>query len=355
MKLPLIVLSIVSAIIVGALSFYYWPKITSFKPQNQTETQKPKPLEKYTYDNLSKAEFKESDITLGKVLKDDPEFTSQVFYLYVEGKRVSGLINTPKQPGTYPVILMLRGFVEKEIFQTGVGTQRAGEYFTKNGFITLAPDFLGYGQSDNPSDLAIEERFQTYVTTITLLKSIPNLNSQLLALKNFEGSIVSFKEGSFSGGNSQLLSDPERVGIWAHSNGGQIALSVLEITGSNYPTVLWAPVSKPFPYSILYYTDDFEDHGKALRRVVADFEQDYDVEAYSLTNFLDRIQAPIQLHQGTADDAVPVKWSDNLNQSLTDLGKEVGYFRYPGADHNLTPGWNEAVQRSLNFYNEKLK
>lgn len=344
MKLPLIVLSIVLTIVVGAFSAYYWPKITSFKPQNQTESQKPKPLEKYSYENLSKAEFKPSEITLGEILKDEPQYTSQMFYFNVDpslnsgqSKKVSGLINLPKKSGNYAVIVMLRGFVEKEEYSTGVGTQRAGEYFAQNGFITLAPDFLGYGQSENPSDLAIEERFQTYITVLTLLKSIPNLNNQLSAI------------------NNQLSSDPYRVGIWAHSNGGQIALSVLEITGSNYPTVLWAPVSKPFPYSILYYTDEFEDHGKALRKVVADFEVDYDVEAYSLTNFLDRIQAPIQLHQGTADDAVPVKWSDNLNQSLKDQELELEYFRYPGADHNLTPGWNEAIQRSLKFYQEKLK
>lgn len=344
MKLPLIVLSIVLAITIVILGTYYLPKINIFKNQPKESTPKPKPLERYNYDNLSKAEFKPSEITLSEILKDEPKYISQIFYFNVDPslnsgqvKKVSGLINMPKETGTYPVIVMLRGFVDKEIFQTGVGTQRAGEYFASNGFITLAPDFLGYGQSDNPSDLAIEERFQTYVTAITLLKSIPSLNHELLTI------------------NYSLQSDPNRIALWAHSNGGQIALSVLEITGASYPTVLWAPVSKPFPYSILYYTDDIEDHGKALRKVVADFEADYDIEAYSLTNFLDRIQAPIQLHQGTTDDAVPVKWSDNLNQSLKDEGLEVEYFKHPGSDHNLTPGWNEAVQRNLEFYRKNLK
>lgn len=345
MKLPLIVLSIVLTVIVGFFSIYFIPEILNQKPQeSKTASPKPKPLEKYTYDNLSKTEFIPSKITLGEILKDEEKFTSRKFYFYVDSKKVSGLINIPKIDGTYPVILMLRGFVEKEKYQTGIGTQRAGEYFVQNGYITIAPDFLGYGESDKPSDLAIEERFQTYVTILTLLKSIPNLNGQLLALKNSEGSNV----------NSQLLSDPERVGLWAHSNGGQIALSVLEITGTNYPTVLWAPVSKPFPYSILYFTDEFDDRGKALRKAVASFEEDYDVEAYSPTNFYDRIQAPIQLHQGSADNAVPIQWSNILKKSLKDLNKEVEYFIYPGADHNLTPSWNAAVARSLNFYNKNL-
>jgi dipeptidyl aminopeptidase/acylaminoacyl peptidase len=348
MKFPLIVLAIVLTVISAFFSAYYFPKFLNLKSQDlKSIAQKPKPLEKYTYENLSKAEFKPSKITFGEMLKDEEEFTARKFYFYVDGKKVSGLINTPKIAGTYPVIVMLRGFVEKEIFQTGVGTQRAGEYFAQNGYITLAPDFLGYGESDKPSDLAIEERFQTYVTVLTLLKSIPDIDLSLIASSRTTSSLIT--------NHSSLQSDVNRIGIWAHSNGGQIALSVLEITGGNYPTVLWAPVSKPFPYSILYYTDEFEDHGKALRRVVADFEKDYDIEAYSLTNFLDRIQTPIQLHQGTADDAVPVKWSNLLNQSLKDLDREIEYFTYPGADHNLTPGWNLAVSRSLRFYQEKLE
>lgn len=338
MKFPIIVLTIVMTVIVGFFSACYFPKFINPKSQEpKSESPKPKPLEKYTYENLSKTNFKPSEITLGEAVKDEKEFTSQIFFFTVEGKKVSGLANFPKKPGTYPIILMLRGFVEKEIFKSGMGTQRAGEYFTKNGFITLAPDFLGYGESDNPSDLAIEERFQTYVTAITLLKSIPNLDSSLLTSRLL------------------LQADVNRLGIWAHSNGGQIALSILEITQGTYPTILWAPVSKPFPYSILYYTDDIDDHGKALRRVVADFEKEYDSEAYSLTNFLDKISAPIQLHQGTADDAVPVKWSDILTKSLEEKDKTVAYFKYPGADHNLTPGWDIAVARSLSFFQKNLE
>jgi hypothetical protein len=34
------------------------------------------------------------------------------------------------------------------------------------------------------------------------------------------------------------------------------------------------------------------------------------------------------------------------------MKKDITYFTYPGADHNLAPiGWSTAVQRSLNFFN----
>lgn len=298
---------------------------------------KEKPLDRYTFSNLKKSKFSIGNIILGKSLKEEENYTSQMFYFNADGKKVSGLLNVPTETGTYPVIVMMRGFVPKEIYTTGIGTNRAGEVFAQNGFITLAPDFLGYGESDNPSQNSMEERFQTYATSLNLLSSLINLNSGLIA--------------SYSG---KIKADLSKVGIWGHSNGGQIALSILEITGRDYPTVLWAPVSKPFPYSILYYTDEFDDRGKALRKVVADFENDYNIELYSLTNFYSWINTPIQIHQGAEDDAVPFRWSDTLVADLGKLKKDVEYFTYPNADHNLLPVWETAVQRSLDFYKERL-
>lgn len=299
---------------------------------------KEKPLDKYTFANLKNTNFKASKITLGRILDKKDNFISQMFYFTVANKKVSGLLNVPKSPGEYPVIVMLRGFVPKENYATGVGTKRAGEVFAAGELITLAPDFLGYGESDKPSKSSIEERFQTYTTALSLLSSIENLNSGLSA--------------SYSG---KIKADLSKVGLWGHSNGGQIALSVLEISGKNYPTVLWAPVSKPFPYSILYYTDEFEDHGKALRKALAIFEKDYDIELYSPTNFLNWINGQIQIHQGENDDAVPKKWSDELKEKLEELKKDVSYFTYQDADHNLIPsGWSQAVERSMEFYRENF-
>lgn len=294
---------------------------------------KEKKLDKYSYPALQKTTFYGSEIVIDKVMKDEKDFISYLFYFYVKGKKVSGLMNVPKKSGKYPAIIMIRGYVDKEIYQPGVGTSHGGEVMAQNGFITLAPDFLGYGYSDKPSTDAMEDRFLTFVSVLELLNSTKNLNT---ALEN------------------KLLSarfDNIHLGIWGHSNGGQIAISVMEISGKDYPTVLWAPVSKPFPYSILYYTDNIDDHGKALRKVVADFEKDYDSEKYSLINYLDWIKVPIQIHQGGLDQEVPQKWSDTLVETLKKKEKDVEYFAYSSEDHNFTQGnWSLVMQRTMAFY-----
>src|SRR3989344_5673752 len=106
-----------------------------------------KPLDRYAFERLKNSVFTASNIEIGRVVKEEPDFESSMFYFNVDGKRVSGLINVPERPGNYPVIVLFRGYVDREIYQTGIGTAHMGEFLAKNGFITLAPDFLGYGES----------------------------------------------------------------------------------------------------------------------------------------------------------------------------------------------------------------
>lgn len=297
-----------------------------------------KPLARYSFERLRQAKIAPSKIALGDEVKREAGFVSRMFYFEDNGKRVSGLLNLPEEEGDYPVIVMSRGYVEKDAFTSGEGTRRTAEEFARNGFITLAPDFLGFGESDMPSKRPIEDRFQTYTTLLSLLASLPTLNDALI--KNPE---------------TLQRADPSKTGLWGHSNGGHITLAILAITGKSYPTVLWAPVSKPFPYSILYYTDEFEDNGKALRKVVADFEREYDIDKYSVTNYFKWINAPIELHQGAADEEVPLRWSDELDEILQEQGIAVTYFTYPGENHNFNSGgWQQAVTRSMDFYQEQF-
>ncbi|MDP1710261.1 MAG: hypothetical protein Q8L28_01465, partial [bacterium] len=220
---------------------------------------KPRPLEKYSFENLSQTYHQEvgpldgGKIEIGKVIAENVDFTSYEFSMEFSPdlsknlKKVTGLINIPKGTGTFPLIVMFRGYVDQEIYKIGMGTQRAGEYFAKNGFIAVSPDFLGYGSSDSESSDIFESRFQTYTTALSLLNTINAL--KVYPLKR---------------GQDHIKVDTNNVFLWGHSNGGQIALAILEITGKPYPTVLWAPNSAKFPYSIIYYLDEASDEGKLL-------------------------------------------------------------------------------------------
>lgn len=275
---------------------------------------KQKPLEKYTIENLSKTKFKPSKINID----------NNIFDFRVGEKKVTGLINLPENNELKPIVILIRGYVDQSIYITGTGTKRVGEFFSDNGYITLAPDFLGYGESDSESSNIFEARFQTYTTILTLLASINKENFPKWDEKN--------------------------IFIWGHSNGGQIAIIILEITEAKYPTVLWAPVTESFPYSVLFYTNESKDQGKFIRKELAKFELEYNVDKYSLTNYLDRIKAPIEYHYGTSDDAIPSEWRDKFVKQMKDLKIDFINYNHSLADHNMNPVWSDVIRKTFLFF-----
>ncbi len=341
MKYAVVIIGFFILVVVGVYVYEYKSTDVLISPVVH-ETQKKKPLLVYRFENLAKTRFTPQQIKWEeKIYSETEDIVSHIVYFKVpllpdETKwgTVSGLLTAPKKEGIYPVIIMLRGFVPDEEYAPGAGTRRVGEGLAKNGYITLAPDFLGYGMSSPPSSDGFESRFQTYTTVLSLLTSLPNLT-------------VTMK-------NELAQPNTKQVGIWGHSNGGHIALSVLAITGKPYPTVLWAPVSKPFPYSILFYTDEYEDRGKLLRKMLSRFETEYDVNLFSPDRYYKNIKAPLSLHQGTADVEVPVSWSEELVEILTGYKINIQYTEYAQADHNLQPGWESALQNSIRFYQTLL-
>ncbi len=293
---------------------------------HQTISSVEKPLDRFSFDRLRLTQFAPNQIAFERVFGETPTYTGHLFTYTWEGKKISGLAHIPKKNGKLPVVIMLRGYVDKEEYQTGVGTARSGQILAENGFITLAPDFLGFGESDPGPLNDLEDRFNRPSQIVQLISSLQTVSQ----------------------------ADPNKLFMWAHSNGGQIALSVLEITKRPIPTTLWAPVSKPFPYSVLYYTDEFSDGGKYLRRMIAEFESEYNADRFSISTFLPDIKAPLIIHQGGADDAVPQEWSDELVTLLKDLGVTVEYFTYPDADHNMKGSWDTVVARDVDFFKKFL-
>lgn len=345
-------------VLIGFLAggFVWWqgsreePMASPFSQTDIAKDEKDRFLDKYAFTELSQRQPGASELKIEQQLKDEDDFTSFLFSFESDGRKITGLFNRPKQSpnleteeatapadllsfeatktgtglkeGKFPVVIMIRGYVDPAEYETGMGTSRAGEYFAQNGFITLAPDFLGYGGSDDPPDNVWEERFLRPVAVIDLMASVSSLPDV----------------------------DSSQLFLWGHSNGGMVALSVLALTGEKYPTTLWAPVSQFFPYDILFYTYEYEDKGRALRAALAEFEQDYDTGKYSFDNYLEWIKAPLQVHQGTADDYIPLNWSNILVERLKQQKNDVLYYTYTGADHNMAGVWNRVVARDLDFF-----
>ncbi len=329
------IIGMIAGLVVALILIFVARQDIFISPFSTSQT-KPLALKKYSFPQLRQSSLLPSRITLTKELNIDTVPPTYQFSFYDNDKRVSGVLMLPPEPGVYPVIVLFRGYVDKEIYSPGIGTKRFAEYLANAGYITLAPDFLGYGDSDLPSFNFFEARFQTYTTALTLLKSLDSANDALLQKKL----------------NYSL--DTSKVGLWGHSNGGHIALSVLAITGQAYPTVLWAPVTKGFPESVLTFANEMDDGGKLIRSEVNKLKNNYDIDHFNPASYYRWIDAPIQMHQGMEDDAVPLEWSDEFVSDMEKKNKEVDYYTYPKDDHNLKLNWGTAAARSVKWYNENL-
>jgi len=316
------VISFLSAIFTGGKMEFLAP-IASLESLQESR----RPLLKYTFSALAKREYQGSEIKFGKTLNDQPTFKSFEFSYLSDGKKVTGLLNLPKKEGKLPVVVMLRGYVDLQIYQTGVGTKKPAEYFAENGFITLAPDFLGYGDSDPEDKDILINRFEKPVTVLNLLSSVKNLSQ----------------------------ADTNNIFLWGHSNGGQIVLSVLEISGQSIPTTLWAPVTRGFPESVLNYSAQLDDNGKIVADRISDFNKEYDPKLFSISGYFEKVTAPIQIHLGTWDEYIKEVWMEEFVEELKSLNKEVTYFTYPKDNHQLKKFWETVVGRDLEFFKKNLK
>lgn len=309
-------------LVVVLLGWICWGKRPLLSPKGEGDFNVYSTWYQYRFDELGRREFEEGEISLGEVQSQSRYGEVRKFYFTVSGKKVSGLAHIPLGKGFFPAVLMVRGYAERQGYYSGSGTDKVAEKLVEKGILTLAPDFLGYGESEAESEDMLEARFAKAETVLALLYSLKSLE----------------------------MVDLDRVGLWGHSNGGQIILSVLEISGLRLPTVLWAPVSKGFPEGVLVYADDLDDGGEAVRGAIEEFEKREDTRFFSIDYWWERVRAAVLVLQGTADKWVETEWSEELVKNLQETGGEARLVKYEGADHNLKQNWSEAVEETLEFY-----
>ena len=287
---------------------------------------------KYDFDGLKdrwrEGEFVGSDFLMGENIKEvelrrknlgyGVDFETEEFWFESQGKKISGMINyRPWESIKSPVVIMVRGYADKSGYYPGFGSWRVADELAKAGFVTISLDFLGYGQSDQESLDMLEARFEKVENVLDLLASVKKLG----------------------------FVDSDKISFWAHSNGGQIVLSALEITGERYPSVLWAPMTNPFPDSVLETIDE----GSSVKREIERFSRRYDTRRYAFENYYDWIKSPILIIQGDNDVWCQVDWQRQVVASLNKVTGEAELVVMPGADHNMTGKWEEAVDKTKTF------
>lgn len=283
-----------------------------------------------------------SEITTEQILPPGSNYDRYLASYQSDGLKIYALLTIPQgqKPVTgWPVIIFNHGYIPPAVYQT---TERYIAYtdaFSSNGFILFKPDYRGHGNSEgNP-----EGAYYSPAYTIDVLNALASLKQHPDV-------------------------DPNRIGMWGHSMGGSITLRSMVVSKDIKAGVIWAGVvanyqdlatnwhrarpfvpsqreqfiSRPGRQSIINKYGTFDQNPVFWRSIAP-------------ISFVQDLSAPIQIHHGTADEEVPLLFSERLNDALKNASKTVEFYTYPNDDHNLSQNLSLALERSVEFFDKYLK
>lgn len=275
-------------------------------------------------------QFNGHDLKLGAVLASNSAYT-RYFITYRSGElTISGIMNIPVGEGPFPILILNHGYIDPSVYTNGRGLKREQDYLARQGFAVLHPDYRNHAQSDRDPDVEVEFRLGYVEDVINAVYAVKTADIPTL--------------------------DTDRIGMLGHSMGGGVTLNTLVVQPELIQAaVLFAPVS-------VDQRDNFERWTKSRPETAQKIIELYGTPADSPTfwneisakYFLDKISTPILLHHGTADDSVPIEWSDELVQALEQHDKFVDYHIYEGQPHEFTAAWPEVMTKTTAFFKSNL-
>lgn len=341
---------ILSILVVSLLSINASKNKTStssiISPSSQKTENKPELNLPLFIDSLRQRKYPASDIKIEETLSPGTYYSRYLASYQSDGLKIYGLFTLPateKPKNGFPAIVFLHGYLRPKEYITTERYVAYQDFFARNGYITFKPDLRGHGKSEGES---VNSNFSPDYVIDTL-----NLVSTFKAYSAI---------------------DPQRIGMWGHSNGGNLTLRSMVISPDIKVGVIWAgvvgdyedllnryrnripwlnpnsPTTAPLSSSIQSFSELIKKYGTPEKS--SPFWSK--IEPY---NYLSQISGPVQLHHGTADSSVPIELSRHLKDALEKEGKIVEYYEYEGGDHNIAePNFTPAIQRSLDFFNKYL-
>ena len=282
----------------------------------------------YYIDTLRGQKLRGNDFSVGEKLEANKGYDKFAISYTSGDLTISGIMNVPKglrpQSG-FPVLILNHGLIPPPMYTSGRGSKREQDFFARRGYITIHPDYRGLASSSPYA--AIHHDFYVGYTqdVMSLIDAIERAPPAFM--------------------------DTRRIGMWGHSMGGGITARVMVLHPEVKAFVLFAPISADVEDNfyelsadeIQWLRDTYGKEGDPVYRKMSPIEYFADVSA------------PVQIHQGTADTAVPASFSEHMYETLKAHAKSVEYFVYPGEKHEFINDWPLAAARALQFFDHYVK
>jgi len=329
------------------------PVITPTLLITATDTPVPTPTEiifevgqELTIKYLRELEIEGSEIVFHERLSPGYSYARHLVSYTSEGYRIYGLLTIPfAEPpeGGFKGIIFNHGYIPPDSYRTTERYLAYVDYLARSGFVVFKIDYRGHGDSEGfPSGSYFSAGYT--IDAITALKSLQTLD----------------------------FIDPGGVGMWGHSMAGNLVLRAMLVEPEIKAGVIWA--------GAVYSYEDFlnygiSDHTYRPPAIPGDLEQDehlrgtravFEVygwpdssqpywQAVSLTENIDYLNSPLQVHHAEDDPVVDINYSYGLAGVLLEHGKTYEFYPYEGGGHNLISPWfDQAMLRTVKFFQDNL-
>ena len=329
---------------VGVESNTPLPLPTLIPPPTETAiplpTVTPTPLHPLQIEAMRRREYPGSDIVIESVLDPGVNYSRYYVSYLSEGLRIYALMTVPdgeKPPTGWPAIIFNHGFIPPDVYRT---TERYVAYvdlIARSGYIVFRSDYRGHDRSEGEPTGAY---------------SSPGYSVDVL---NAVASMKRYPDA-----------DPERIGMWGHSMGGYITLRSMVVSKDIKAGVIWAGVVGSYPDLLRRWrrgpgasvtpTPNPRSWRLSLVNEFGSPEENPEFwNSISANSYLKDLSGPIQLHHGTADEDVPLEFSELLFYQMLDANQYVEFYKYEGDNHNISNYFSTAMQRTIEFFDRYVK
>lgn len=301
------------------------PTLSPTPPPTLTPT--PDPYAELTIEHLRSRVYGSAGLTVQQTGRIAYGLTRTYFDYESDGLLVHAFMDIPDGDGPFPVVLVLHGYIDPEIYHTLTYTAHYANAFARSGFIGVHPNYRNYP----PSDSGANEFRVGYAVDVLNLTALIREQAGL--------------PGPFERAAGQA------IGLFGHSMGGGIALRVVTIDSTLDGAILYGAMSGNERWNF----EKIREWSEGQRGDDELSVPDGDLQRISPIYFLDGIRAPVSIHHGAADALVPPAWSDDLCARLTGLGKPVECFSYTDQPHTfIGQGDQLLIQRAVEFFRRVL-
>lgn len=280
-------------------------------------------------------------MTIERTLEPGANYDRYIASYLSEGNKLFALLTMPrgeKPVSGWPVILFNHGYIPPKKYRTTERYETYVDAFARNGYIVFRPDYRGHGDSEGePVSAYLHPGYVIDVLNATA------------AMKNFADA------------------DPNRIGMWGHSQGGFITLRAMVVDAAIRAGVIWAGAVASYPDMLEIWTQPQYIQPHSIPQGLGRWRQEMFNEhgtpaenpgfwqSISANSYLTDLSGPVQIHHGDRDADVPVEFSRILETQIRDAGGTVEYYEWAGADHNISQSFSAAMQHTLDFFDRYVK